>query len=101
VSKRRLVITAVLTAAVEPAEVTTLSERVARTLALGSDQGMLAREIADSLGMVESPDTRHGRYERCCVPTPPSSKSAAGGGSLDADSRLHRHPCRSTSSRNG
>jgi hypothetical protein len=43
-------------AAVEPAEVTTLSERVARALALGSDQGMLAREIADSLGMVESPE---------------------------------------------
>lgn len=39
-------------AAVEPAEVTTLSERVARTLALGPDQGMLAREIADSLARV-------------------------------------------------
>jgi hypothetical protein len=41
---------------VEPADVTALSERVARVIALGPDDGMLAREIADALGMTESPE---------------------------------------------
>jgi hypothetical protein len=41
---------------VEPADVTTLSERVARTLALGPDDGMLAREIVTALDMIGSPE---------------------------------------------
>jgi hypothetical protein len=41
---------------VEPADVTGLSGRVARVIALGPDDGMLAREMADALGMTESPE---------------------------------------------
>lgn len=41
---------------VEQADVTSLSERVARVLALGPDGGMLAREIAAATGMTESPE---------------------------------------------
>ncbi|MCG5464849.1 hypothetical protein MED01_003106 [Micromonospora sp. MED01] len=33
-----------------------MSERIARTLALGSNEGMLAREIAAALRMTESPE---------------------------------------------
>ncbi|MBQ1017970.1 hypothetical protein KBX71_08840 [Micromonospora sp. D93] len=42
--------------AVKPADVPALSERAARILALATDEGMLAREIADALGMTESPE---------------------------------------------
>ncbi len=40
---------------VQSADTTALSERIARVLALGPDDGMLAREVADAVGMTESP----------------------------------------------